>query len=1094
MLNNWKRIILFGVLSLVLSLNNTTTYALEDHDNFEHNYNLGQFHLIEGEFELAIPFFLDAIEQNPDSYEAYMGLANTLLYAQRYEDLINITTEMIEKFPTSSDSYKLRAQGLNAYNEFALSLNDLGKALEIDPGNHSVHIIYGDTYRLIGAYEDAAAAYFKGLRDVESRERTYILLGEAYELNGEYNKAMINFKKSLDMNPDSYEALIKIAAIYTRTQEYDNGIKYYELASKIQPSEELFIQVGVTYLLKEDIQSSVIAFERAIAMDEKNVDLIHSIAAEFRDCREFNLAEKYLDRGLKQEPENVELLNEYGVVKLRQRLYEEALDYFKKGFELEPENIHVIANIGTVYNRLGDNELAIKYLGDSLMIDPEFEYSISAIRDFVSELGDASVFENVVTELAEVEKADRLLFEQLVEVLISNEDFDKARKYGEQSSNYFEDYMHSLDLGSYFEEVGNMSDARYFYDLARTYASYDVNELAYMSYLLRSQGKWRQHIECDMFALEMDPMNTELMLRIAQARSNLNEYDLAKEMVERVIAIDESDYHPYIIMGEISGKNGHVRITIDSYKKAIELNPELGDMILDILGVYDINVNEVITLDGELIERSSFDSEHYATAIEEAADELILMGYADKALETYFLAAAYGSENALYEVIDFYYENGKFEGIIQATDYVVEEKLEVTNPQSLINAYRWIGSYYDYYDDTENAIAYYSMVLAIDADDSVALAALGDLYFYDSDDDRAGLDYYLKAIRSNPIDVYTMGDVAYLYYMRGDLYEACRYLDKAIEVDSNYAYAYHLNGVIFRRWNKFWTADKNFKLAIENGYNSYNNLGDMYYDADEYPEAIEFYKLSLEKDDQQAAVYKMIGKSLCGMGEHEASITYFNRSLELDPNEFYVLGDLGNAYYNLGKLESSEEFCLTSLESDPDYLFGHWQLYEIYRTQGKFDLALKHAKRAYELNSDSVYRQVDYGKALLEAGNSEEGMQCLREAQEKVVFELEEDRSIWLKSMEAYLMHFTESTNAALARFNYYMVRNSDTYALNYEYACLLSLIGDVDNALIYFEEALKRVYDDDTRYSVSLEADLDNLKSDPRFNQLLDQYFGVEE
>lgn len=314
-LKSWRKVILLGMLILTVSINVSASYAVEDNGDYEHNYNLGQFHMGEGEFDLAIPFYLEAIEQQQDSYEAYMGLANTLLFAQRYEDLAIVTTEMISKFPWSSDSYMLRAQAYLAYQEYSLSKMDLIQAIKIDENNYNAHLVLGNTMREAGEYDEAIVSYKNALGDQNNRENVYMLIGETHARNNDLLTALNSFEKAIDVNPDSFLAHLKIASLYTLVQEYDIALGYYEKSSEIQSSEFIYVQMGAVHLMNKDVSSAVISFERAIAMDETNVELIHEIAATFMNYDEYSLTEKYLDRALKQDPENAGLLNGYAVSK-----------------------------------------------------------------------------------------------------------------------------------------------------------------------------------------------------------------------------------------------------------------------------------------------------------------------------------------------------------------------------------------------------------------------------------------------------------------------------------------------------------------------------------------------------------------------------------------------------------------------------------------------------------------------------------------------------------------------------------------------------------------------------------------------------------
>lgn len=1090
-MKSWKKILLLGMFSLILSLNITTAYAVDEQENYEHNYKLGQFHLIEGQYETAIPFFLEAIEENPSYYEAYMGLANTLLYAQRYEDLIGITTEMIAKFPRSSDAYKLRAQGYNAYNEFVLSQRDLETALDLDPENHTIHVVFGNTYRMMGEFEKAAAAYTNGLRDAESREHTYILLGEAYELNKEYDKAMLNFRKSLDMNPNSYMAHLKIAYIYTVTGDYDNGIKYYNLAVKIQPSQDLHIQVGVNYVLKEDIPSSVIAFERAIAMDETDVDLMQSIASTFKEYNEFSLAEKYLDRGLEIEPNNANLLNEYGIVKLRQSAYEEALNYFNSAFEFDSESKYIVGNLGTVYNRLGNLDLAYQYLGDSIIMDSEYEYSMDILKKITVEQKDVSGFKAVVERLENEDKASAMLYQKFVHALIQNEQYAEAKAEGIRSSDIQKDYIHALNIGSHFEEAGKTAEAQYFYDLAKTYGTYTVDELRNFGYVFAMNGMWRQRVQCEMHALELEPENFELMVSIGLSLYANEDLDAAYEMFEKAAEQDETSHYPYIVMGEISYKSGNIKTAIDNYRKVFEIKPDFGADLIEVLKIFNIDVSAIRTADGRIIESTSYNSDQYAMALEYAANAFKENEMYDQAVEFYYYAIAYGSETALNELIDCYEKMEDVEGLGNISKYL--DDVGVMNHSSVqVEAlYKTIAALSDKLEDYDKAIAYYEKYVALVNDDSVAFEKLGYLYCFEKEDYDSAEIKYLKSIELDPINYDSHLSLSLIYYSKGNYELVIKHADIAMEGMSSFPYIYHFKGLAYKELEEYNESIESLKQAIALGSDSYEDLAYCYYMLEDYESALINFNLSLKQNPNNSYANRMVGKTLRWLGRYAESAAYFEKAIELYPSSYDSYTELGMYYETYGDYDKSELMYKKALEIEPNYAFAHIRLSGLYVERAQYDLAYDHAQLSVGLDPSDHYTFHYLGKVQAVLGNVEESKETYKKALELVKTNLSNDPSdVQTKSDVAYYSYRSGHEESSFELFEEYLAVDPNDFNLNYDYACVLAMSGNLDESFKYFEATLNnmpiwyvsRHFEDDE--------DLNNLKSDPRFNQLLDKYF----
>ena len=70
-------------------------------------------------------------------------------------------------------------------------------------------------------------------------------------------------------------------------------------------------------------------------------------------------------------------------------------------------------------------------------------------------------------------------------------------------------------------------------------------------------------------------------------------------------------------------------------------------------------------------------------------------------------------------------------------------------------------------------------------------------------------------------------------------------------------------------------------------------LGNIYYDAKQYPTAIEYYERSLKLQPNDASVRTDLGTAYWYMSDADAAIAQFNKSLSLEPNKPDTLFNLG---------------------------------------------------------------------------------------------------------------------------------------------------------------------------------------------------------
>lgn len=116
---------------------------------------------------------------------------------------------------------------------------------------------------------------------------------------------------------------------------------------------------------------------------------------------------------------------------------------------------------------------------------------------------------------------------------------------------------------------------------------------------------------------------------------------------------------------------------------------------------------------------------------------------------------------------------------------------------------------------------------------------------------------------------------------------------------------------------------KVFKNLIKNEYKifeSYANLGAIYYFMEEYELALKYINLalSIKSDDMELFIIK--GYVLNKLGKYEESLNYFDKVLNSDQlKEYYhsVFEFKGLSLYNLGRFDEALEAYNCSLELNP---------------------------------------------------------------------------------------------------------------------------------------------------------------------------------
>lgn len=237
---------------------------------------------------------------------------------------------------------------------------------------------------------------------------------------------------------------------------------------------------------------------------------------------------------------------------------------------------------------------------------------------------------------------------------------------------------------------------------------------------------------------------------------------------------------------------------------------------------------------------------------------------------------------------------------------------------------------------------------------------------------------------------------AYDYYLKGmhfikskytislderDFEMAMRMLEKAIEIDKNYALAY-----IGLAWAHFHHAlntgyDKGFDLWEKNSAIAYELNPDLpvtnasrgmdFANIGEHEKAAKFFKeaLDLNPGKNIAEIYQTIGFILHREGLYDKAVKYLTRAIELDPFYIWSVSHLAYSLSQLGEYEKAKTYFDKVMEINPN----HWLLFHRHAffciETGKLHEASEYIDKAEEIDPD--HPRNSYYRALLLAARDE---------------------------------------------------------------------------------------------------------------------------
>ena len=374
------------------------------------------------EYSLAADALKKAIDLDPTHVEWNAQLAQYYALAGRYEEALQVYSDLAKVTPQDASPYLGMAQIYIEQNKFDLAHQMLNKAKDIDPDNIDAKYNEVQLLEKEGKLPDAIAAlhdlldstsrktYDAAQRDVRGRMEEK--LGGLYEENQQYDKAVEAFREMAATDPDkSARAEALIVDSYRTAKNFPKADQESEAAAKKYPNDRTLREVRSqlladegktdqavaelktlldgkndreTYLAIEDVYQKAKNYgEAAKALDEAEklsnskddkVAIYFQRGALYERQKKYDQSEKafrqVLDTANQKDPIYASTLNYLGYMFADQNVrLQEAQDLIKQALDLEPNNYAFLDSMGWVYYRLNRLDEAERALTHSIQIE-----------------------------------------------------------------------------------------------------------------------------------------------------------------------------------------------------------------------------------------------------------------------------------------------------------------------------------------------------------------------------------------------------------------------------------------------------------------------------------------------------------------------------------------------------------------------------------------------------------------------------------------------------------------------------------------------------------------------------------------------------
>jgi len=136
---------------------------------------------------------------------------------------------------------------------------------------------------------------------------------------------------------------------------------------------------------------------------------------------------------------------------------------------------------------------------------------------------------------------------------------------------------------------------------------------------------------------------------------------------------------------------------------------------------------------------------------------------------------------------------------------------------------------------------------------------------------------------------------------------------------------------------------------------AYNNLGNILYQANRIPEAMDLFKQALRI--KPAVAHYSLGNALALTGRTSEAIDQYKQALRINPDFAEVHNNLGNALFLTGRTSEAIDQYKQALRTNPNYADAHNNLGAVLGQMGRISEAIEQVKAALRIQPNFIHAQ-----------------------------------------------------------------------------------------------------------------------------------------
>lgn len=433
------------------------------------------------------------------------------------------------------------------------------------------------------------------------------IMGQILEFEEDYSGAIKCFETVAEKHPSS-DLQYKLANAYENNDEYDKAHNLYIQLYNVLPADtNLCERVAHTARILNDNNEALDFYSRLLALEPDNIVALTQLAeiyeeegqSFFQNLTRARISEiegnlshaisnykKALAEAEKQE-DAIQIRLAIAGMQIKKENYLQAIDEFLSVLELDENNFEIYLNLAELYLKLENEHSAADAFEKALTIYPDNADVLSELAEIYMELEEFEKAEEKLNRLVKIQPEDLSCKAELARTLIALKKDNEATEIlntiilkdpkNAEAHGIFADYYlikkepeKALEFALKIKEIIPQSPFGY-KKAGEIYEVLGQRFESHFNFAIYHDLKGEKQLAIDEFswALQKNPGNVDIILRLAKLYEDISEHYIAIEHYQKAYELDEDNLSALQKLSDIYMKKKDYEQAIEGYSKLI---------------------------------------------------------------------------------------------------------------------------------------------------------------------------------------------------------------------------------------------------------------------------------------------------------------------------------------------------------------------------------------------------------------------------------------------------------------------------------------------------------------------------------------------